>query len=327
MSTPRTLRLPDGVRRVTVETSRGGFAALEALPATGICERRPALLVPGFTGSKEDFVPILSPLAAAGRRVTAIDMRGQYESPAAADADGYVLSALAADVALIADTLGAWDAAHGAVRGAHDRFRDRVHLLGHSFGGLVATEAVVAGAAAVSSLTLMSSGPGALTGPRAQVLEHVLSGLRKAAPEDLPAEVERVWVTMMEPWAIEDQVPADMIAFLRGRMLSSCPVGLRSMAEDLLSWPDRTPALAELQPAPMLVLYGEDDDAWAPAIQEDMAWRLRAQRVCIPAAAHSPAVEAPETVASTLNAFWNSAEGRQGHPNSPVRPLVPPFPG
>ncbi len=51
MSTPAALRLPKGVRRITVATSRGSFAALEARPATGVCERQPALLVPGFTGS------------------------------------------------------------------------------------------------------------------------------------------------------------------------------------------------------------------------------------------------------------------------------------
>jgi pimeloyl-ACP methyl ester carboxylesterase len=39
-----------------------------------------------------------------------------------------------------------------------------------------------------------------------------------------------------------------------------------------------------------------------------MAARLRAQRVCIPGATHSPAVEAPETTASALNKFWNAAE-------------------
>ena len=60
-----------------------------------------------------------------------------------------------------------------------------------------------------------------------------------------------------------------------------------------------------------MVLYGENDDAWEPAAQEDMAARLGAQRVCIPAAAHSPAVEAPETTASTLTCFWNSVECAQ----------------
>jgi hypothetical protein len=39
--------------------------------------------------------------------------------------------------------------------------------------------------------------------------------------------------------------------------------------------------------------------------------RLGAERVCIPGAAHSPAVEAPETTASTLTQFWNATECRR----------------
>ena len=304
-------RLPDGVRRLTVETPRGPFAALKALPAAGVAERQPALLIPGYTGSKEDFLPVLAPLARAGRRVVAIDMRGQYESPAAADADGYSLAALAEDVATIADALGSdrgdgdrrdGDRRDGPARPAHN-----VHLLGHSLGGLVARELVLARAARVGSLTLMSSGPGALTGPRADVLRAVLAEIEPAVPNGLGAAVERLWYTQLEPAAVADGVPADIVDFLRRRMLGSCPTGLWSMGRGLLGCPDRTSALAALG-APLLVVYGENDDAWAPSIQDDMARRLRAQRVCIPGAAHSPAVEAPETVASALTAFWNSVE-------------------
>ena len=302
MSTPRTLRLPEEVRRVTVETARGSFAALEALPATGLAERQPALLIPGYTGSKEDFLPVLGPLARAGRRVIAIDMRGQYESPAAADAGGYSLPALAADVALIADALGALRSDGAERPGAR-----HIHLLGHSFGGLVARELLLAQAARVGSLTMMSSGPGALTGPRAAVLRAVLSQLEPAPPGGLAAEVRRIWDTQLEPAAIADGTPADVIDFLRTRMLRSCPTGLWSMGHGLLGCPDRTSALATMG-APLLVIYGENDDAWEPSVQDQMAHRLGAERVCIPGAAHSPAVEAPETVASALTMFWNSVE-------------------
>jgi len=302
VSTPRTLRLPEEVRRVTVETARGSFAALEALPATGLAERQPALLIPGYTGSKEDFLPVLGPLARAGRRVIAIDMRGQYESPAAADAGGYSLPALAADVALIADALGALRSDGAERPGAR-----HIHLLGHSFGGLVARELLLAQAARVGSLTMMSSGPGALTGPRAAVLRAVLSQLEPAPPGGLAAEVRRIWDTQLEPAAIADGTPADVIDFLRTRMLRSCPTGLWSMGHGLLGCPDRTSALATMG-APLLVIYGENDDAWEPSVQDEMAHRLGAERVCIPGAAHSPAVEAPETVASALTMFWNSVE-------------------
>jgi pimeloyl-ACP methyl ester carboxylesterase len=313
VSTPKALQLPSGVRRLTIETSRGKFAALEALPPSGIHERQPALLVPGYTGSKEDFLLILQALAAAGRQVVAIDMRGQFETPGADDAAAYQLGALAADVAMVADWLseghdgaaspggpGSGPAGPGGGRS--------VHLLGHSLGGLVTREVLLARAARISSLTLMSSGPGALSGPRAQILQALLAELDGISPGQLGAEVERIWRTRMEPEAMSGNVPPAIIDFLRTRLLSSSPTGLRAMAETLLTCPDRTPALARVGSVPVMVLYGENDDAWDPAAQEDMAARLRAQRVCIPAAAHSPAVEAPETTASTLTSFWNATE-------------------
>jgi pimeloyl-ACP methyl ester carboxylesterase len=310
VSTPKSLQLPSGVRQRTIDTSRGIFAAFEALPVSGVRERQPALLVPGYTGSKEDFLLILQALAAAGRQVIAMDMRGQYETPGGDDAAAYQLDALAADVAMIANWVGS-----GAAGPAGDGPPPRgIHLLGHSLGGLVAREVLLAGTARVSSLTLMSSGPGALTGPRAAVLSELLAELDGTGPAGLRAEVERIWNTRMEPEAVAGGVPTGIIDFLRTRMLQSSPTGLRTMGEVLLSCPDRTPALAERDGIPLMVVYGENDDAWEPAAQEDMATRLGAQRVCIPAAAHSPAVEAPETTASILTGFWNTVECTQGRP-------------
>jgi pimeloyl-ACP methyl ester carboxylesterase len=334
VSTPKALQLPSGVRRLTIETRRGKFAALEALPLSGIHERQPALLVPGYTGSKEDFLLILQALAAAGRQVVAIDMRGQFETPGADDAAAYQLGALAADVAMVADWLSAGHDSAAASTGGPGSGPSRpgggpsgpgggpsgpgggrgVHLLGHSLGGLVTREVLLARAARISSLTLMSSGPGGLTGPRAQVLRALLAELDGIAPDRLGAEVERIWRTRLEPEAVSGSVPRPIIDFLRTRLLSSSPTGLRTMAETLLTCPDRTPALARQDSVPLMVLYGENDDAWDPAAQEDMAARLRAQRICIPAAAHSPAVEAPETTASTLTSFWNTTECHQARP-------------
>jgi len=311
VSTPKSLQLPSGVRQRTIETSRGEFAALEALPVTGVRERQPALLVPGYTGSKEDFLLILQALAAAGRQVIAIDMRGQYETPGGDDDAAYQLDALAADVTMIADWLssGRSETAGEATDSPAAR---GIHLLGHSLGGLVAREVLLARTAPISSLTLMSSGPGALTGPRAAMLTELLAELDGTGPAGLRAEIERIWQTRMEPEAVAGGVPAGIIGFLRTRLLQSSPTGLRAMGEALLSCPDRTPALAELGGVPLMVVYGENDDAWAPAAQEDMAAQLGAQRVCIPAAAHSPAVEAPETTASILTGFWNTVECHQG---------------
>ena len=286
VSTPRFLELPDGVRRTTLETRRGTFAALEALPGSGVCERLPGLLVPGFTGSKEDFLAAMQPLAAAGRRVVAIDMRGQYETRGPEDPAAYSLSALGADVRAAGVALG---------RGKH------VHLVGHSFGGLAAREAVLAGGPKLASLTLMSSGPSRITGSRAVDVKVLLAALAQIG-------VRRLWDESLGPQHQADGTPPKIAAFLRTRLLRSSATGLRVMGEQLLSCEDRVDELVDAARMAMLVVYGEEDDAWDTMVQEDMAERLNAQRVCIPAAAHSPAVEAPETTASTLTSFWNAAE-------------------
>jgi pimeloyl-ACP methyl ester carboxylesterase len=333
VSTPRSLDLPEQVQRVTIHSPRGWFAALDAEPATGVCERRPALIIPGFTGSKEDFIPVLQPLALAGRRVVAIDMRGQYQSPAAPNAGGYAPDALAADVTAVADVV--------------DGERQGLHLVGHSLGGLIAREAALAGQARVISLTLLGSGPGRIAGQRAELLRGMLGLMDAADAEDPSGEtgdaigadrrlrltVEEIWDEHLEPQARADGVPDPVIGFLHERMMGNSPTGLMAMGRYLLSCPDRTADLARLEELPIMVLYGENDDAWPAAALERMARRLGADRVCIPGAGHSPAVEAPETTASTLTTFWRTAEEEDrrrasraaidGQPGSTAPPAAP----
>jgi pimeloyl-ACP methyl ester carboxylesterase len=115
----------------------------------------------------------------------------------------------------------------------------------------------------------------------------------------------------MEPDAIAKGVPPDIVAFLRRRMFMSSAAGLMGMANELLCTADRVDQLAKVSGGaslPVLVLYGENDDAWDTDDQALMAERLDARKVVIPGAAHSPAVEAPETTASALTTFWNDAE-------------------
>jgi pimeloyl-ACP methyl ester carboxylesterase len=277
---------------------------LEAQPARGVAHRGQALLIHGYTGSKENFLPVLEPLAAAGRTVVAVDLRGQYQSPHAPDRAGYTPAALAADVLAMAASVAGEAGA--------------VHLVGHSLGGLIAREAALARSRALLSLTLLGSGPGSIAGERAAALRATLTRLDPigSGPDDpvrLAELVRQTWHEDQEPQARADGVDEHIIAFLRERTFRTSPVSYIVLAKYLLDCPDRTAELAEVVGAglPAAVVYGENDDAWPPAEQDRMARQLGAERTCIPGAAHSPAIEAPVTTAAALTRFWNEAEGRR----------------
>lgn len=287
MSTPRFLDPPPLTRATTLETRRGGFAALEATPPPAAARRGTALLVPGFTGSKEDFIAVLEPLARAGHRVVAVDPRGQYETAGPDDPPVYAVEALADDLAAMVAALG----------------DGPVHLLGHSFGGLVARAAVIADPGLARSVTLLCSGPAAIDGQHAQLLQMMAAAL---AEQPLTAvwEATQAFDRASGVPPVEDPRVAE---FLRARFHANSVACLTAMCQTLVSEPDRVAELAGV-PVPKLVMYGDDDDRWPPPVQSAMAGRLAAREVVVAGAGHSPAAEAPERTAAELVKFWADAE-------------------
>jgi len=270
-------------RAAQVEVELPGFT-LAAL-RTGGETNPPVLLVPGWTGSKEDFGPILEPLGEAGYLVTAVDQRGQFRSPFRPDGD-YSPIALGNDLRLAAAALGGG-----------------VHLLGHSFGGLVARAAVLADPDQFRSLVLLDSGPAGIDDGRRERLDLMRPVL---AQHGLAAVYQAlVQLDASEPGY---KPPSDEEArFMRERFLASDPQALIGMAEALIDEPDLVADLAAAD-LPILVACGADDDVWSPQVQGDMARRLGAPYTAIAGAAHSPAVENPTATVATLVEFWRSAE-------------------
>ncbi|HVT69618.1 MAG TPA: alpha/beta hydrolase, partial [Trebonia sp.] len=125
---------------------------------------------------------------------------------------------------------------------------------------------------------------------------------------ELGGKVREIWQGVLRPEAVAAGVTEPVLSFLERRMLTSNPAGLVSMAAALLKAEDKTAELAD-RGLPAHVLYGEEDNAWPPAQQRQMAARLGAECTCIPGAAHNPNVEAPATTALALTKFWNAAEG------------------
>jgi pimeloyl-ACP methyl ester carboxylesterase len=290
VSRPRSLELPPSSSATRLATPRGDLAALVAEPTGDGPERIPVLLVPGFTGSKEDFLAILQPLAATGRRVASIDQRGQYESDGSDDPSEYALEELGRDVLAAVDALGG-----------------HVHLVGHSFGGYVARTAVALDDAStgIASLTLMGSGPGRVTSARTLADLALLTAA-------LPAyDMETIWRTKreLERELGEPDPEPDVEAFLHARFVQTHPTSLTVAAEQLLADEDRLGDL-RLRTMPLLVLTGAAEDVWSADELVAMADDLGAEVAVIADAGHSPAVDRPlETAAAMIN-FWARIESK-----------------
>ncbi|WP_116045234.1 alpha/beta fold hydrolase [Amycolatopsis palatopharyngis] len=268
----------------------GPIAALAGAEPSGAVAGT-VLLVPGYTGSKEDFAPLLDGCTASGFKAVAVDLPGQHESPGPDDESAYLPSALGRVVADLVAHLGA----DGSP----------VLLLGHSFGGLVVRGAVLAGAQ-IAGLTLLGSGPGRLSeGVRRDALETGEPLLRTEGPEAAYAVRERV----NERFPAWQATPVELKKFLRRRFVASSASGLLGMAHALRTEPDLVDELARAlneSDIARLVVAGERDDAWSIPAQREMADRLNAEFALVENAAHSPNTENPQALLNILIPTWRS---------------------
>lgn len=238
--------------------------------------RGDAVLIHGYTGSKEDFAYVGPLLAERGYRVVTFDNRGQHESAHSLREDAYSIPSLARDASLLADHFG----------------MQRPHLLGHSFGGLVAQHAAVAYPKRWASLTLFCSGPGAIPGK----------------PE-LPGTIDALQtMSMVEAWDTYRDADAQAdptYALMKRRWASSDARSVITHARHLIN---EQSIVSEVRATgiPAYVVYGENDDAWPLAMQDEMAQALGAPITVIADAGHCPNEDQPVVTAMVLADFWDS---------------------
>ncbi|MGW7266867.1 alpha/beta fold hydrolase [Streptomyces sp. NPDC054842] len=306
MSRPPSFVPPPGVRAYRLATTRGDFAVLDAAP-TAAPPRGTALLLPGFTGSKEDFIALHEPLAAAGYRTVAVDGRGQYETPGPPDDETpYAQGELARDVLAQAAALDT-----------------PVHLVGHSLGGQIARAAVLLDPARFRSLTLMSSGPAQVSVPQQQRVKLLRDALAVMTMADVweaiqamePPEPPETYDPATRAAATNDPATNDLDSGdldaglddrddLRRRWLANSPAQLIATGRQLCTEPDRVAELAAA-PLPVHVISGDRDDAWPVPLLDDMAVRLGARRTVVRGAEHSPNTDRPQDTAEALARFWD----------------------
>lgn len=279
---------PEGVR--VLPTPGVPWPLLLAEPDPSDVPRGTALFVPGFTGSKEDFIAVLAPLSRLGWRVAAMDLPGQNGARAVGGRGGNSVGVLSGAVCEVVRWLGA--------------DREQVHLVGHSAGGLVCTQLLLGSAQMIGSLTLLCSGPGALPAQRHAQLRELVAAL-----DHLP--MKQVWAAKTRAEAATASGPPPqprVAAFLRRRFLANDPAALADLAEALMQTPDRTLAIREAlsrRDAPSLqIVTGSADDAWPVATQRALAAELGVPWHLMHGVGHSPAAQVPAATARIMDRIW-----------------------
>ncbi|MBY5162734.1 alpha/beta fold hydrolase [Salsipaludibacter albus] len=284
----RTWRVDHGDAGVRRRRQGGGLdlATLEASPAEPT--RPPALLVPGFTGSKEDWSAVVEPLAATGRRIVAIDLPGQFESAGWPDRADHGFARLGVAVRDVAAGLTA-ETGH------------RPHLVGHSLGGLVGRAAVLDDPGAVASFVLLDSGP------RSPDRDGARAVRRKEVASAAGGGMAAIHARLRALDGVDERMPEAERDHLRDRFVASSMAAYLGMFDALLAEPDRVAPLAATG-VPTCVVRGEHDRVFSVEEVDDMATRLGGRTVVVPLADHSPALEHPAATVAVLAAFWEGVE-------------------
>jgi pimeloyl-ACP methyl ester carboxylesterase len=247
---------------------------------------QPLLLVHGFTGSKEDFDPVLSRLGET-RPVIAVDLPGHMDSPGPDDPAAYGLGALATWLLRLADALDLRD----------------FHLLGHSLGGLVVQRVAAMASQRLHSMILMDTGMGALREEAAEVVTRMAVAARDEGMEAAWEEGQR------RPPRVHTPSPnPEREVFSRRRFLALNPAGLIGEARGLIGAAPLGAFLRGID-IPVLVIHGEHDDAWIPSEQALLARTVSGARyVVVPDAVHSPQLENAEYWLKAVTTFLADAE-------------------
>jgi len=231
----------------------------------------PLVLVHGFGGDLNNWL-FNQPALAAERRVIALDLPGHGES---------------------GKTLRSGEAAElsEAVLGLLDHLQlDRVHLAGHSMGGLVALTVAEQAPARVVSLTLIAS-----AGLGADINGDYLQGFADANNRN--ALKPQLVQLFSDPALVTRQMLEDMLKFKR---LEGVDQALRQLNGALFDGGrQKVDVRHVVGRQPSLVIWGSDDGI----IPANHAQGLEAQMEILPGQGHMVQLEAAEQVNQLMLAF------------------------
>lgn len=266
--------LPAGAERSRFRAPSGDLAVV----SLGDPQHPRVVLVPGATGSKEDFALMLPLLAEAGYFVQSFDLAGQYESHAAA------AEAVCTYELFVADLVAFLEAGGPA------------HLLGYSFAGTLAQLVAVRRPDLVRSLTLLTTPPGA---------GNVFSTMKWLGPVAPIASPRRGAGLMI--WGIvtnKNRVPPRRLAFVRSRFALTRRRSVDEIVGLMMATPDVRSRVRALE-IPKLVVAATHD-LWPLSAHERFAGEIDADFRAY-ATGHSPSETTPHQLTADLLALYQRA--------------------
>lgn len=256
------------------------------------------LLVPGVTGSKEDFAVMFPLLAGAGYRVESYDLAGQYESSGAGP-ENRNRPSNRYDYSLFVDDLIA----------ILESGMTPVHVLGYSFAGIVAQLALAQRPGLFASLVLMSTPP---------VTGQSFRGIRRIGPITGFGSDRMAAAVMI--WGIRANIipaPPGRLRFVRQRFHQTRRASVADVMGLMRAAPDVTGPLAAAA-IPKLIAVGEHD-LWPLAMHARFARAINATLAVYPAG-HSPCESSPHALSRDLLALYRSdADGATQHGGGGLR--------
>lgn len=235
----------------------------------------PLLLLHGTAASARSWEPLL-PLLVPAHRVIRIDLPGCGRSTLPHGAS-YDVSVVARRVGGVLDQLDAGPTT----------------VVGHSSGGVFATGLAEQRPDLVSALALIDTGPHM----RAYIAEEV--DLRGASWTELTDDQLRQ--AMRDGFHAGFAIPKDYVDQFRELdfgVFGAVSVSIRGYLAER-SLPDRLVPIGK----PLLVIFGEQDVRWDPASAQDYRIVSGAQIELMNGLGHSPNLEDPQRVASSLSSF------------------------
>lgn len=265
------------IYRAFVETQDGGPLRRE---------NPPLVLLHGFTGSVENWRPLIDQLASLNRTIIAVDILGHGRSGAPLDPTRYRMELVAADIAEILNTQLGFS---------------QIDLLGYSMGGRLALGIACHYKQLINRLILESASPGLET------MEE--RNARKTSDDALADWIEQNGIlAFVDRWEVvplfdsQKVLPEAVRARLRNQRLHNRTHGLANSLRGMGTGvqPSFWDCLAQLT-LPFHLIVGELDTKFCRIGQEMMERLPNARLTVVEDAGHTVHLEKPEQWLALIN--------------------------